>query len=223
MKDETGHPPQWADALLRSLLRPVDRESISGDLLEEYRAVRRRTLGLLGADVWCIRQVISVLWRLIWPAALVLAAQAVFLALTVFRPGHHAPHPIREAPPMWLSLTFQLFWYGSIVGAPGVSLFDGAVYFVAAYRGVQRTRLIRTGIIAGAASSLVGFVVLYASAAVVTPSLAMALLANPALSLIVSVHLLIVQAYAALVGTLAGTFSRWVAVPRRATAPTHCR
>jgi hypothetical protein len=58
---------------------------------------------------------------------------------------------------------------------------------------------------------------------VVTPSLAMALLANPARSLILSVHLLIVLAYAALVGTLAGTFSRWVAVPRRATSPTHCR
>ena len=30
-------PPEWAEALLRLLLKPEDRESVSGDLLEEYR------------------------------------------------------------------------------------------------------------------------------------------------------------------------------------------
>jgi hypothetical protein len=219
MKRREVTPPRWADALLRSLLRPEDRESTSGDLLEEYRAVRRPSLGLLRADVWYIRQVATVLWPLIWPGALLLAVQAVFLALTVFRPGHHATHPIREAPSVWLSFTLKIFWYGSIVGAPGVSLFDGAIYFFTAYGGFQRTRLTMTGIVASAASSLVGFVVLYASAALVTPGLAVALFANPALFLILSVHMLIVLAYAALVGTLGGTFSRWVPLPRRATAP----
>ena len=210
MRASQPTPPRWADAILRTLLRPTDRESISGDLLEEYRAVRRPALGPLRADVWYIRQVVSVLWRLIWPGALVLAAQGVFLALTVFHPGHHAPHPAREAPPLWLSLTFSVFWYGSVVGAPGVSLLDATIYFVAACRGVQRTRLIRTGAIAAAATSVVGFAVLFTSAALVTPGLAVALLVNPPLLLILSAYLLVPLSYAVLVGAVAGIFARWI-------------
>ena len=38
MKSLEPSPPGWAEAVLQSLLRPADRESISGDLLEEYRA-----------------------------------------------------------------------------------------------------------------------------------------------------------------------------------------
>jgi hypothetical protein len=56
-------PPRWADAMLRSCLRPSDRESIAGDLLEEYRAVRGPALGPLRANVWYVGQVLSVLWR----------------------------------------------------------------------------------------------------------------------------------------------------------------
>lgn len=219
MMTREATPPPWADATLRSLLRPADRESISGDLLEEYRAVRRPALGLLGADVWYLTQVISILWRLIWPGAVVLAVQAVFLALTVFRPGHHAPHQIHQTPPMWLSLAFNVFWYGSIVGAPGVSLLDATIYFFVAYRGVQRTRLITTGVLAATATSLVGFVVLFTSAAMVTPSLAVALFANPGLFVILSAYLLVPLTYAILVGTVAGAFSRWIVpLAGRATA-----
>ena len=61
--------------MLRSLLRPSDRESISGDLLEEYRAVRRPALAHLALHAWYhIEQVVSVLWQLILPCALALAA-----------------------------------------------------------------------------------------------------------------------------------------------------
>jgi hypothetical protein len=147
-------PPRWADAMLRSCLRPSDRESISGDLLEEYRADRRPALGPLGAKIWYTAQVLSMLWRLIQPAALVLAAQGVFLAVKVFRPGHHALH--HEAAPMWVALPLGVVWYGSLVGTPGVSLLDAAIYFFVAYRGVQRTGLIRTGAFVAAASSFVG-------------------------------------------------------------------
>ena len=41
-------PPAWADALLRLLLPPASRESVSGDLLEEFRETivpRARTGG----------------------------------------------------------------------------------------------------------------------------------------------------------------------------------
>jgi hypothetical protein len=37
MDRPTTRPPQWAERLLRLLLKPEDRDSVSGDLLEEYR------------------------------------------------------------------------------------------------------------------------------------------------------------------------------------------
>jgi hypothetical protein len=144
----------------------------------------------------------------------VLAAQGVFLAMTVFRPGHHAPHQLPV--PMWIALPFRVVWYGSIVGTPGVSLLDAAIYFLVACRGVKRTGLIKTGGLVAAASSFVGLVVLFSAAALVTPGLVVALLANPALLLILSVYLLLPLSYAALVGTLAGIFSRWSRLPQGA-------
>jgi len=33
----TADPPRWAEALLRAFLKPGDFESVSGDLLEQYR------------------------------------------------------------------------------------------------------------------------------------------------------------------------------------------
>ena len=37
----TTLPPRWAESLLRMLLSPEDRDSVSGDLLEEYRESMR--------------------------------------------------------------------------------------------------------------------------------------------------------------------------------------
>ena len=203
-------PPRWSEALLRMMLRPSDRDAISGDLLEEYRAVRRPALGAVGANAWYLTQTASVLWRLMWPAAALLVAQSVFLALTVFQPGHHAPHSILDAPPVWLAVSFRFVWYGSLVGAPGVSLFDAAIYFVAAYAAVQRTRLIKTAVLISALTSIVGFATLFATAAVVTPSLAVGLLEHPVLLLILSTYFVIPLAYAAAIGALAGSLGSWL-------------
>jgi hypothetical protein len=152
--------------------------------------------------------VFSILWRLIRPGALALAAQSVLLALTVFRPGHHAPHNSAMAHPTFLFVVVKAVWFGSIVGAPGVSLLDAAIYFATAYRGVQRTHLVKTGVIAAATTSVVGFVVLFAAAAMITPNLAIALLAQPSLLLILSAYLAIPLAYSILIGSLGGTISR---------------
>jgi hypothetical protein len=202
-------PPRWMDALLRALLRPADRDTISGDLLEEYRAVRRPALGAMRANAWYLTQVASILWRLIWPGAAVLAAQSVFLALTVFRPGHHAPHSIVDALPPWLAAGFNVVWYGSFIGAPGVSLLDAAIYFEAAYAAVQRTRLIKTGVLIAAATSVCAFATVFIAAAVVTPSLAVGLFVQPFLIVILSTYLLIPLTYAAGVGAVAGTLGCW--------------
>jgi hypothetical protein len=49
-------PPRWAESLLRMFLAPADRESVSGDLLEEYRESIVGHRGA-GANRWYVRQV----------------------------------------------------------------------------------------------------------------------------------------------------------------------
>ena len=53
-------PPRWAESLLRHVLKPRDQESILGDLLEEYREERLSKLGRTGANLWYIRQMLSI-------------------------------------------------------------------------------------------------------------------------------------------------------------------
>jgi hypothetical protein len=57
-----AQPPWWAEAILRLLLKPEDRESVSGDLLEEYRETIVPARGS-AADRWYMRQVASFLAR----------------------------------------------------------------------------------------------------------------------------------------------------------------
>ena len=56
---ERRHPPVWAEAILRALLSPRNRDTISGDLLEEYCEVALPQRGELGARLWYVRQVVS--------------------------------------------------------------------------------------------------------------------------------------------------------------------
>src|SRR5258706_2749083 len=56
-------PPPWADALLRTVLSVDARDSVSGDLLEEYRDGILPTRGRGAADRWYVRQVTGYLWR----------------------------------------------------------------------------------------------------------------------------------------------------------------
>jgi hypothetical protein len=61
----TARPPRWAEGLLRLLLKPDDRESVSGDLLEQYRDTIVPSLGSR-ADRWYVRQVGWFLLRACW-------------------------------------------------------------------------------------------------------------------------------------------------------------
>ena len=54
-------PPRWAEALLRIWLDPRDRETVTGDLLEEYREVVAPARGSVRARIWYVRQA----WSLI--------------------------------------------------------------------------------------------------------------------------------------------------------------
>jgi len=81
------NPPAWADAVLRLLLKPEHRESVSGDLLEEYRESIAPALGQRRADAWYVRQVAGFLWRATWPWGVLFgAAGTIRSALDWFVP-----------------------------------------------------------------------------------------------------------------------------------------
>lgn len=54
-------PPRWLESILIFLLSPRDRETIAGDLQEEYREEQAPRLGVLRANLWYLRQSISFL------------------------------------------------------------------------------------------------------------------------------------------------------------------
>jgi hypothetical protein len=85
-------PPWWAEAVLRSVLKPEDRESVSGDLLEEYREAIVSALGP-AADRWYLRQVASFLFRPSWPWGAILGAALVirYLFDTLVPPADYLP------------------------------------------------------------------------------------------------------------------------------------
>ena len=76
----TAYPPRWAEALLRTLLKPADFESVSGDLLEQYRDSIYPARGRRRADFWYASQVFA----FVSPGARFFAAlfSAQFLART---------------------------------------------------------------------------------------------------------------------------------------------
>src|ERR1700681_4082737 len=80
-------PPGWAEALLRGFLKPGDFDSVSGDLLEEYRDSIHPVRGQRKADVWYVTQVLGFVSRgaRVW-AALFGAAFVVRTAFDWLRP-----------------------------------------------------------------------------------------------------------------------------------------
>jgi hypothetical protein len=53
------NPPRLAESILRLLVRARDRDTISGDLLEEYQEIVLPAKGPLRARLWYCRQVLS--------------------------------------------------------------------------------------------------------------------------------------------------------------------
>jgi len=77
-----SNPPAIPQALLHLLL-PIDsRETVSGDLLEEYREARLPALGRLRADFWYWRQVGGIWLRAYWwfavPVVLLIVIHDIF-------------------------------------------------------------------------------------------------------------------------------------------------
>jgi hypothetical protein len=112
----TTLPPQWAESLLRMLLKPRDRDSVSGDLLEEYRESIVPALGSR-ADRWYIRQVSWYLVRATWLwGALVGATLVIRFLLDALAPVTYTPgvlHPRSAIMSDILMATFAMgaCWY----------------------------------------------------------------------------------------------------------------
>jgi hypothetical protein len=191
MSDTRIGPPRWARALLESLVRPSDVESIPGDLLEEYREVKRPSLGQRGADTWYIKQTLSVLWRVVWPCV---------VAIVVLR---------------ILSFPLPRGWNQSLVPTPGTSLLDAAVYVWAGYVGSQRSGRLTTGLVTATVTSIIGFATFFIYAAITRPPLLLAPFANPFIFVIMTILLAIAMTFgigAGMAGAIAGRWlppSRW--------------
>jgi polar amino acid transport system substrate-binding protein len=131
--DSNARPPRWAESLLRLILNPKDRESVSGDLLEEYRDTIVPALGP-AASRWYARKVGSFLLRASWGWGAFLGAALVirYLLDTL-------------VPPRDYLLRAAILSY-TIIGA---SLFAG---FFAAWR----TRTIRAGVLISISAATIG-------------------------------------------------------------------
>ena len=186
MNDTQPSPPRWAYALLRSMLRPSDSESIPGDLLEEYREVRRPSLGQLRADAWYVTHVLSVLWRVVWPCVVAIAALRI------------------------LSFALPPGWNPSLVPAPGTSVLDALVILWAGYYGSQRTGRVSTGIVISTVTSLLGFKMFFLYAAITRPSLLLAPFENPFIFVIMAVLLGIALGFGITAGIAGAAVGRWL-------------
>ena len=107
----TALPPRWAESLLRMLLPGEDRESVSGDLLEEYRESIVPTLGRK-ANAWYVRQVAGYVVRRTWiSGALVgaiLVTRYLFDSLAPVQYTTGVVHPRSAFMSYALTITFVL-------------------------------------------------------------------------------------------------------------------
>ena len=121
-------PPDWADSVLHLLLKPEDRDSVSGDLLEEYRELLRAGCDRPVADRWYLRQVAGFVWRAAWWWGGLLAMLSIGRdALDWFNPP--ASFYARSLVTTWVHVAlfagigFTTVWRGrSLFGAAAVGL-----------------------------------------------------------------------------------------------------
>jgi hypothetical protein len=182
MTDEQVHPPRIAQMLVSVTLPSADAESVVGDLLEEYRAVRRPSLGPLKADIWYWRHALSVVGHLVWPFALALVAAR--LALAVF-----------------MAFPLSSGWNPSLLPAPNLSLLDALFFLAAGYFGARRTGRVTTGVVSALALGLIDFAVFAAVATLLFPTLPAAVWSKPFILLIGLTFLALAVGFACVLGT----------------------
>ncbi len=185
---KTVTPPQWAESFLRVLLAPQDRETVTGDLLEEYRESIHPGRGRRRADLWYVRQVAGFAWRgnRMW-AALVGGA---FVARTAVD---------------WLVPTTDFHARSTTSTAVAAGL-----YVCAGFWAAWRSGLLGAGALAGVATSLIAAVMSIVGAAVLLaiwhdPPTFAAIEASGGLAEVFTLPVVMVIP-GALLGTLGGLF-----------------
>jgi hypothetical protein len=109
----TARPPRWAESILRMLLSSADRDSVSGDLLEEYRESMVPTLGDK-ANGWYVRQVAGYVLREAWMWGAVVAAILVTRYLfDTLAPVRYTPGVIHARSAIMSYALIATFAFGS--------------------------------------------------------------------------------------------------------------
>jgi hypothetical protein len=139
-----AEPPRWAEAILRLLLKSSDRESVSGDVLEQYRDSVLPERGRWRADAWYVMQVAGFAWRSVW----------VWVVLLV------AAHVSR------LILDWRVPTHDFRMRAMATTYFAIALFASTGLWGAWRSRSVRAGILAGVMTSATGAVISILSALV---------------------------------------------------------
>lgn len=62
LRDRQSSPPRWSEYLLYLVLPKEERETVPGDLLEEYRSIILPKFGYRLARVWFLKQVFASIW-----------------------------------------------------------------------------------------------------------------------------------------------------------------
>ena len=127
----TPTPPSWAEALLRVFLTPADFDSVSGDLLEEYRDSIRAVRGESAAGAWYVMQVLGFerrsarIWAVLFAVAFVtrtaltgLRCRSIFTPDRPFQPFWYRP------PAVGGTLGIHALWFilrGTLAGVAASS------------------------------------------------------------------------------------------------------
>jgi hypothetical protein len=137
-------PPAWAEALLRDVLAPADGDSVTGDLLEEYRESIHPVRGPWRADVWYVKQVLRFVWRdaRLWGTLF----GAAFVGRTALD---------------WLMPTTDFYIRASVSTYLGITLL-----LTSAFLAARRSGSSAAGMIAGVATASIGAAVSIAGTAV---------------------------------------------------------
>lgn len=142
----TANPPRWVEVLLKVFLKPGDFESVSGDLLEQYRDSVYPVRGRRRADLWYVGQVLS----FVSPGARLFAAlfSAQFLARTAldwFQP------PLDFHTRSTVSTALAV---GTLLAAGFWAAWRSESFAAGAFAGIFTTSLASITSIAGAAAML---------------------------------------------------------------------
>jgi hypothetical protein len=100
-----NNPPRWAETLLVRFLRIRDRETIAGDLLEEYREAILSGASCLRADCWYIAQALSIVSTRIFTVRHLLLATCLLSILAAAQLAYISP--ATEARPLAIVFAAQ--------------------------------------------------------------------------------------------------------------------